>query len=250
MDNKIVRQAVIEHLGYLPEDFVRAVLDVVDRYLYKYRHAIHEFLLKKARKAPKGVIDEGMGRLALILNSLTDTYLGKSYQRAVEDVFDIPKELILDGWFRLEHAEGIDFSNASELTTPSIEDDPVRKLLGDVFRAALVAVEKQRRLTQRKKALNELQQLQARLKSAEPDVTPTCLELTSIVEQTNQVMHKIGQVQVSLPPSLEPSYRDLCIERLVAAAIEKTKVAPYATWPVSGEQLANAQAFHKAVSLL
>lgn len=162
IQNLIAKSTVVltEHLGYAPIAVIDDIINSANQVLYRCTDAMENFLRAKYPKGttrlPKEAVDVtnnnkgdedrkpnlrdteevdiseeielGTAKLETLFESVVDLCFDKYELYVLRNLLVVPKDLINDGWFRLEHQKDLDFSVLGEV-------EQVRKEAKDELRA-------------------------------------------------------------------------------------------------------------------
>lgn len=240
-------------MEFMPEDFSRAMLDSVDRYLFKYQKALEKFVMHKVKNNKKidtSHVEDGFKQLSRRLNLMVDEYLGDNYRKEIENLLEIPPELLEEGWFRLEHQENVDFTIEDPSSVSAQLSDQLTTLQLQLYREAWSALQKKRKITKRKRALEFLRDVQTTIENSAAglELHQNNGDILRVIQLVNQIFNRLDELNIPLPSSLEPSQREMYTERLVRNAVERTRASSQSTWSITSQHVAGANALHQALS--
>ena len=115
-----------EHLGYAPIALIDDIINAVNDILYKCTGAMETFLKERyanADEIPSDEIQLGTAKLETLLESVVDRCFDKFELYALRNLLVIPPDLISEGWIRLKHHAGIDFSKYSESDNGQLDNN-------------------------------------------------------------------------------------------------------------------------------
>lgn len=142
IQNLIAKSTVVltEHLGYAPIAVIDDIINSANQVLYRCTDAMENFLRAKYPKGttrlPKETtavngeedrkpdteevdiseeIELGTAKLETLFESVVDLCFDKYELYVLRNLLVVPKDLIDDGWFRLEHQKDLDFSVLKEV---------------------------------------------------------------------------------------------------------------------------------------
>ncbi|ODQ82504.1 hypothetical protein BABINDRAFT_159080 [Babjeviella inositovora NRRL Y-12698] len=128
-----------EHLGYPPIAVIDDVINAVNELMYKCTQAVETYLHERESKrlesiknnvdndddvvmteseksmatVPEDEIEMGTAKLETLLESTVDKNFDKFELYAIRNILNVPSELAHEGWIRLNHHKGIDFSQGA-----------------------------------------------------------------------------------------------------------------------------------------
>ncbi|KAK9473454.1 Mis12 protein-domain-containing protein [Dipodascopsis tothii] len=105
-----------EHLSYPPIALLDDIINAVNTILYKCTAAIETYLQTQppCPNIPPEEIELGTAKLESLLEDAVDRNFDRFELYVLRNILAIPEE-VTDGWFRLEHHKGIDFSGSSDM---------------------------------------------------------------------------------------------------------------------------------------
>lgn len=121
MDNDFVRSGpfIQELFGFSPLRVVDDIINSVNAIASNSIAAVESFVTKTESKLDgpqetnryQGELESGMSKLRKLLQDSVDECFDKFEVYAMRNIFNIPADLIKEGWIRLPDQEGIDFTN-------------------------------------------------------------------------------------------------------------------------------------------
>lgn len=146
-----VTALLTEHFGFAPLNLIDDVINAVNHIMYKCTQAIetylkerqentlqdiknNESLLRKFKENEKEVDNEikvGTAKLETLLESLVDKNFDKFELYSLRNIFTLPHDLVEEGWIRLQHQEGLDFSS-DNIEKKAELDTNIAKVLKDI----------------------------------------------------------------------------------------------------------------------
>ncbi|ANB14026.1 MIND complex subunit MTW1 [Sugiyamaella lignohabitans] len=140
-----------EHLGYVPIALIDELINAVNDILYKCTLAIEEFLQKRygprsnsSKKVSDQDIQLGTAKLETLLESIVDRCFDNFELYTLRNILTIPEDLITEGWIRLKHHRGIDFTSVDSDSLSDLDDEIERLEAQLYFETQLNAALKQK----------------------------------------------------------------------------------------------------------
>ncbi|CAI5759008.1 unnamed protein product [Candida verbasci] len=126
MDSR-VNSILTEHLGFSPVDLIDEVINSVNQIMYNGTEEVERHLISKFPQNQKEIKD-GIFRLEEIMESEIDFNFDKFELYVLRNIFNIPKDLVEEGWIKLKHHQGIEF-NETNVMRKLEYDNEVKNLM-------------------------------------------------------------------------------------------------------------------------
>lgn len=244
-----------EHFGYPPLAVIDDIINAVNHILYKCTQAMETYLTERQHerindlkgkdsdmminntqetdlwlKLPKDEISMGTAKLETLLESQVDQNFDKFELYALRNIFTIPSELVEEGWIKLKHHEGIDYSKYND---KSNDDSELKRLIKDIelelkLRKILkLQIEKGTRivtiLNQYKTSLeflssNDKGKLSPEVKKSIRDLLPIEDNLFFLLNQIDHLINQVNKLHTKFETKgfktikFKPSLRDYYIQ--------------------------------------
>lgn len=233
-----------EHLGYPPIALVDDVINAVNEILFKCTGAINAFLSKtytpqrcKKYQIPEDEVSKGTEKLEAMLEDAVDRNFDKFEIYVFRNLLTVPQDLLAEGWIRLKHHRGVDFSQNDD---NSMLDKRIAELEQQLLVEAQTNVRYRSRLERIELCLSAVEQYHQKVgfivaesnenlkelgTSVESVVAPLVGQTTELLERVESLQDELADDPVQMPPTLRT--RDRYLDAAARAILEQAGVDRY-----------------------
>lgn len=140
-----VTSLLTEHFGFPPLALVDDVINAVNEIMYKCTLGVESYLQERKEHALKAGKDSsdvfrlvtsdeikiGTAKLETLLESQVDRNFDKFELYTLRNIFTLPHDLVEDGWIKLKHHEGIEFTDKASLRKLEL-DEKISSLVNNI----------------------------------------------------------------------------------------------------------------------
>ncbi|KAK6457192.1 Mis12 protein-domain-containing protein [Scheffersomyces xylosifermentans] len=142
-----VTALLTEHFGFPPITLVDEVINAVNEIMYKCTGGVNTFLKECRENALNNIgrdaknsvfkevsseeIEMGTAKLETLLEMQVDRNFDKFELYTLRNIFVLPHDLVEEGWVKLKHHEGIEFSSNSSVRKEEL-DEKIKTLVNHI----------------------------------------------------------------------------------------------------------------------
>ncbi|RLV90420.1 Kinetochore-associated protein MTW1 [Spathaspora sp. JA1] len=140
-----------EHFGFVPIELIDEVINAANELMYRGTKSFQEYLEQRRSRAlqqqAEGIVEDdndhvfarvsdheienGMAKLESLLESQIDINFDKYELYTLRNIFHIPSDLVVEGWIKLKHHEGIEFRKDASIEKQKL-DEKVLEIKRDI----------------------------------------------------------------------------------------------------------------------
>ncbi|ABN66533.2 predicted protein, partial [Scheffersomyces stipitis CBS 6054] len=243
-----VTSLLTEHFGFPPLALVDDVINAVNEIMYKCTSGVESYLQERKEHALKAGKDSsdvfrlvtsdeikiGTAKLETLLESQVDRNFDKFELYTLRNIFTLPHDLVEDGWIKLKHHEGIEFTDKASLRKSEL-DEKISSLVNNIRLEAQLRKILKLQIIKARKVIKILRLFRNNLgntdntNSSKPQLSPKAREalkslspidetlyfllqqVDDLISQTNRLSEKLklsGSNQIQFLPNLRDRYID------------------------------------------